>query len=142
MRITILEDMIKEKLLEERAKEVAVSATDEEVEAAVQRVKAQYNLSTDADFDAALADSGMTRDDIRRQMRETITLQKVIGRDVASRLDLSDDALRAGVRAPQGILLCNARDGPRGGDRPEVRAGRRRGAGAGGRQGRGDPRTI
>jgi peptidyl-prolyl cis-trans isomerase SurA len=94
LRITILEDMIKEKLLEERAKEMSVAATDEEVEAAVQRVKAQYNLSTDAEFDAALADSGMTRDDIRRQMRETITLQKVIGRDVASRLDLSDDALR------------------------------------------------
>lgn len=94
LRTQILEDMIREKLLDERAKEMAVQATDEEVEAAVQRVKAQYNLKTDAEFDAALADSGMNRDDLRRQMRETITLQKVIGRDVASRMDLSDDALR------------------------------------------------
>ncbi len=94
VRGTVLEDMIREKLLEERAKEMSVSATDEEVEAAVQRVKAQYNLTSDAEFDAALADSGMTRDDLRRQMRETITLQKVIGRDVASRMDLSDDGLR------------------------------------------------
>jgi len=94
LRAQILEDMIREKLLDERAKEMAVAATDEEVEAAVQRVKAQYNLKTDAEFDAALADSGMNRDDLRRQMRETITLQKVIGRDVASRMDLSDDALR------------------------------------------------
>ena len=86
--------MIREKLLEERAKEMAVSATDEEVEAAVQRVKAQYNLTSDAEFDAALSDSGMTRDDLRRQMRETITLQKVIGRDVASQMNLTDDALR------------------------------------------------
>ena len=91
---TVLEDMIREKLLEERALEMAVAATDEEIEAAVQRVKAQYNLNSDAEFDAALADSGMTRDDLRRQMRETITLQKVIGRDVASRMDLSDDGLR------------------------------------------------
>ncbi len=94
LRTQVLEDMIREKLLDERAKEMAVSATDEEVEAAVQRVKAQYNLKTDAEFDAALADSGMNRDDLRRQMRETITLQKVIGRDVASRMDLTDDALR------------------------------------------------
>ena len=36
----------------------------------------------------------MTRDDLRRQMRETITLQKVIGRDVASQIDLTDDGLR------------------------------------------------
>ena len=94
LRGSVLEDMIRERLLDERAKEMAVAATDEEVEAAVARVKAQYNLTSDAEFDAALADSGMTRDDLRRQMRETITLQKVIGRDVASRIDLSDDGLR------------------------------------------------
>jgi peptidyl-prolyl cis-trans isomerase SurA len=91
---TVLEDMIREKLLEERAIEMSVTATDEEIETAVQRVKAQYQLNSDAEFDAALADSGMNRDDLRRQMRETITLQKVIGRDVASRMDLSDDGLR------------------------------------------------
>ena len=94
VKTTILEDMIREKLLEERAIEMSVTATDEEIETAVQRVKAQYNLNSDAEFDAALADSGMNRDDLRRQMRETITLQKVIGRDVASRMDLSDDGLR------------------------------------------------
>lgn len=91
---TVLEDLIREKLLEERAKEMSVAATDEEVDAAVARVKAQYNLSTDAEFEAALAQSGMTRDELKRQMRQTITLQKVIGRDVTSHLDLTDDALR------------------------------------------------
>jgi parvulin-like peptidyl-prolyl isomerase len=90
----VLEDLIKEKLLEERAKEMSVSATDEEVEAAVARVKAQYNLNTDAEFDAALAQSGMTRDELKRQMRQSITLQKVVGRDVASQLQLTDDQLR------------------------------------------------
>ncbi len=87
--------MIKEHLLEDRAKEMGVTATDEEIEAAVSRVKEQYNLTTDADFEAALATSGMTKADLQRQMRQTITLQKVIGREVTSRLDLSDDALRA-----------------------------------------------
>jgi parvulin-like peptidyl-prolyl isomerase len=94
VRLSVLEDMIKEKLLEERAREMAVTATDEEVETAVQRVKAQYQLSTDAEFEAALSQSGMTREDLKRQMRETITLQKVVGRDVTSRMDQSDDALR------------------------------------------------
>ncbi len=90
----VLEDLIKEKLLEERAKEMSVSATDEEIDAAVARVKAQYNLNTDAEFDAALAQSGMTRDELKRQMRQSITLQKVVGRDVASQLQLTDDQLR------------------------------------------------
>jgi parvulin-like peptidyl-prolyl isomerase len=94
LKRAVLEDLIREKLLEERAKEMSVAATEEEIDTAVARVKAQYNLTTDAEFDAALAQSGMTRDDLKRQMKETITLQKVIGRDVTSQLQLNDDQLR------------------------------------------------
>jgi parvulin-like peptidyl-prolyl isomerase len=93
-KVSVLEDMIREKLLDERAKELSVTATEEEIDAAVARVKQQYNLKTDEEFEAALAQSGMTKDELKRQMKETITLQKVIGREVASRVDLSDDALR------------------------------------------------
>ena len=93
-RRKLLNEIIQEKLLEERAKELTVEASDAEVEAAVERVKRQYNLATDAEFEAALKTSNMTRDDLKRQMRNTITLQKVIGRDISSKLDLSEDALR------------------------------------------------
>jgi parvulin-like peptidyl-prolyl isomerase len=90
----VLDDLIKEKLLEERARELGVTATDDEIETAVERVKRQYNLATDAEFDAALKTSNMTREELRRQMRQTIIVQKVIGRDVTSKLDISDDMLR------------------------------------------------
>jgi peptidyl-prolyl cis-trans isomerase SurA len=93
-RRKLLNELIQEKLLEERAKELSVQATDEEVEAAVERVKRQYNLATDAEFEAALKSSNLTRDDLKHQMRNTITLQKVVGRDISSKLDLSEDALR------------------------------------------------
>lgn len=94
LRKDVLDDLIREKLLEERAKELAVTATDAEVEEAVERVKRQYNLATDAEFDAALASSHMNRDELKRQMRQTITLQKVIGRDVTGKMDISEDMLR------------------------------------------------
>jgi peptidyl-prolyl cis-trans isomerase SurA len=94
MRLDALDDLIKEKLLAERAKELSVSATDTEVDEALQRVKAQYNLNTDAEFDAALSQSGMTRDDLRAQLKDTITIQKVVGRDVTSHLDITEDMLR------------------------------------------------
>jgi len=95
LRKEVLDDLIKEKLIEERAKELAgSSASDAEVEEAVERVKRQYNLATDAEFDAALAQSNMTREDLKRQMRQTITIQKVIGRDVTSKLDINEDMLR------------------------------------------------
>jgi hypothetical protein len=76
----VLQDMIKEKLLEERAKEMSVTAADDEIETAVERVKRQYNLATDQEFDSALAASNMTREDLKRQTRQTIILQKVVGR--------------------------------------------------------------
>jgi parvulin-like peptidyl-prolyl isomerase len=94
VRKDVLSDLIKEKLLEERAKEMSATATDEEVETAVERVKRQYNLATDAEFDAALASSNMTREDLKKQVRQTIIIQKVIGRDVTSKLDISEDMLR------------------------------------------------
>ena len=89
-----LDELIKEKLLAERAKELAVAATDAEVEEALTRVKGQYNLTTDSEFDAALAQSGMTREDLKKQLRETITIQKVVGRDLTSRMEVTDDMLR------------------------------------------------
>ena len=94
VRQDVLKDLIQEKLLEERAKELDVAATDEEVENAVERIKRQYNLATDAEFDAALKASEITRDDLKKQMRQTITLQKVIGREITSRLEMTDDVLR------------------------------------------------
>ena len=94
LRKNVLDDLIKEKLIEERAKELAVVATDAEVEEAVERVKRQYNLATDSEFDTALAQSNMNREELKRQIRQTITIQKVIGRDVTSKLDMSEDMLR------------------------------------------------
>src|SRR5512147_688139 len=86
--------MLQEKLLEEKAKEIDVDATDAEVEEAVERVKRQYNLATDAEFDAALGQSKMTRDDLKKQLRQTITMQKVVGREVTGKISMNDDVLR------------------------------------------------
>jgi parvulin-like peptidyl-prolyl isomerase len=94
LRRDALDELIKEKLIEERAKELGVTATDEEIEEAVERVKRQYNLATDSEFDSALAQSNLNRDELKRQIRQTITIQKVISRDVTSKLDISEDMLR------------------------------------------------
>lgn len=94
LRQVLLDDMIQEKLLEERAEDLKANATEAEVEAAVERIKRQYNLATDAEFDAALASSNLTREELKRQMRHSITLQKVVSRDVTSALEMNDDVLR------------------------------------------------
>ncbi|HEY7862289.1 MAG TPA: SurA N-terminal domain-containing protein [Thermoanaerobaculia bacterium] len=94
LRKDVLDELIREKLLEEKAAELDVQATDEEVSIAVERVKRQYNLATDEDFARALASSNLTPDQLKDQLRQTITLQKVVSREVTSRIDMSDDSLR------------------------------------------------
>jgi peptidyl-prolyl cis-trans isomerase SurA len=93
-RRRVLDEMIQEKLLEERARQLGVQASDEEVEEAVERVKRQYNLATDAEFDAALAQTKLTRDELKNQLRQSITMQKVVGREVTGKISMSDDVLR------------------------------------------------
>ena len=93
-RRRVLDELIQEKLLEERAKQLDVAASDAEVEEAVERVKRQYNLATDAEFDAALAQTKMTREELKKQLRQTITMQKVVGREVTGKINMSDDVLR------------------------------------------------
>jgi parvulin-like peptidyl-prolyl isomerase len=93
-RRRVLDEMIQEKLLEDRARALDVQATDAEVEEAVERVKRQYNLATDAEFDAALAQTKMTRDDLKKQLRQSITMQKVVGREVTGKINMNDDVLR------------------------------------------------
>src|SRR6266508_3056597 len=115
----VLEDLIKEKLLEERAKEMSVSASEEEIETAVERVKRQYNLATDQEFDAALASSNMTRADLKRQMRQTIILQNVIGRGGPGESRGEDG--RGARAARRGNAVRGAREGILRGERPRPR---------------------
>jgi parvulin-like peptidyl-prolyl isomerase len=94
LRKDTLDELIKEKLIEERAKELGVTATDQEIEEAVERVKRQYNLATDSEFDSALAQSNLNRDELRRQMRQTITIRTVLSGDATAKRDTREDRLR------------------------------------------------
>jgi parvulin-like peptidyl-prolyl isomerase len=93
LRAAVLEQMIRENLIEDRARDLDVKVDKEEVQEAIDRVKKQYGIASDADFDQALRSTGMTREDLAKQMRESIITNKVLQREV--HVDLSDDALRA-----------------------------------------------
>ena len=94
MMKSVMEELVNEALLEDRAKELDLVTTDAEIEDQIKRLKEQNNVTTDEDFSKALAQSGLTIDRLRDQLRRTVTLQRVVGREVNSKVDLSDDALR------------------------------------------------
>src|SRR5659263_169174 len=94
MKKSVMEELVNEALLEDRAKELDLVTSDAEIEDQIKRLKEQNNVTTDEDFGKALAQSGLTIDRLRDQLRRTVTLQRVVGREVNSKVDLSDDALR------------------------------------------------
>jgi parvulin-like peptidyl-prolyl isomerase len=94
LKKSVMEELVNETLLEDRAKELDVITTDQEVEDQIKRLKEQNNVRSDEEFAKSLAASGLTVDRLREQLRHSQTLQRVVGREVQAKVDLSDDALR------------------------------------------------
>ena len=59
--------MFRELLLQSRADQLGVEVTDAQVDAAMAQLKQAYNLKSDEEFKAALAQSGMTEAQLRAQ---------------------------------------------------------------------------
>lgn len=94
LKKALMEELVNETLLEDRARDLDLTTSDAEVEEQIKKLKEQNQVSTDEDFQKALASSGLTVERLRDQLRRTLTVQRVVGREVNSKVDLSDDALR------------------------------------------------
>lgn len=94
LRKAALKELVNEALLEDRARELDIVSTDAEVEEQIKRLKEQNNVKSEEEFVQGLAASGLTPDRLRDQLKRSSTVQRVVGREVNSKVDLSDDALR------------------------------------------------
>jgi peptidyl-prolyl cis-trans isomerase SurA len=94
LRKSLMEELVNESLLEDRARDLDVITTDGDIEEQIKHLKEQNQVTTDEEFAKALAASGLTVDRLREQLKKTLTVQRVVGREVNSKVDLSDDALR------------------------------------------------
>ena len=76
-RLDILRQLIDEEILQERAAKLNLVATDEEVDGKVGELKAPF---TQEEFDKQLRAKNMTLDDLRRQIRRSLTSEKLMNR--------------------------------------------------------------
>jgi peptidyl-prolyl cis-trans isomerase SurA len=90
----LTDELINELLIRDRADRLGITVTDAEVKEATSRLKQQYNIATDEQFEESLRQSGLTRADMEARLRETIVSNKVFSRELRSREDLSDPELR------------------------------------------------
>ena len=93
-RKSVMEELVNESLLEDRARDLDLLTTDAEVEDYIKKLKEQNQVTTDEEFVKALAATGLTPDKLREQLRHSLSVQRVVGREVHSKIDLGEDSLR------------------------------------------------
>ena len=92
LRLSILHDLIENEILMQRAEKLGLMATDEEVETKLNAVKAPY---TKEEFDQRLKERKITLDDFRRDIRRSITVEKVLNKEVSSKVTIGDADIAA-----------------------------------------------
>ena len=94
LRKNLVNELISELLIRDRADRLGITVSDKELKDAIDRLKQQYNISNDEQFNESLKASGLTRADMEARLRETIMTNKVFSRELRSRSDLTDKELR------------------------------------------------
>jgi peptidyl-prolyl cis-trans isomerase SurA len=87
LRLSILRELIENEIIMRRAEKLGLLATDEEVDREVSKVKTPY---TQEQFDQKLKDKKITIDDFRRDLRRQLTVDKVLNKEVTSKINITD----------------------------------------------------
>ena len=86
-RLQILRQLMDEEIMQQAAKKTNLVASDEEVDAKLAEMKAPY---TQEEFDKRLQTASMSLDDLRTQIRRTLTQDKLLNKEVTSRINITD----------------------------------------------------
>ncbi len=91
-RLTILHQMIQDEILQQRATKLNLAASDEDVNAKLTETKAPY---TQEEFDKQLKQRNMTLDDFKRDIRRSLTRDKLINKEIESKINITDAEISA-----------------------------------------------
>jgi peptidyl-prolyl cis-trans isomerase SurA len=87
LRLSILHELIENEMLVQRAEKLGLMATDAEVDSKLNEIKAPF---ANGEFDKRLKDRGVTLEEIKHDLRRTITVDKVLNKEVTSKINVSD----------------------------------------------------
>ena len=87
LRLNILHQMIDDEILMRRAEKLGLLATDEEVDRKYNEFKSPF---TQEEFEKRLQDKKITQADFKRDIRRSITVDKVLNKEVVSKINVTD----------------------------------------------------
>jgi len=89
----LLERMVEERLLQQRAKEIGVAVSEGEIDAAISDIQVQNRLTLEQ-LEEALKQQGQTLKSYRESLRSDILRYKLLGREVQAKADVTTQELR------------------------------------------------
>jgi peptidyl-prolyl cis-trans isomerase SurA len=87
LKLNIIDELINNEILLERAKKMGLEAGDGEVEDKFTEFKSPY---TEDEFQRQLKERGVSVDDLKRDLRRQLTIQKLINREVVAKVSITD----------------------------------------------------
>jgi peptidyl-prolyl cis-trans isomerase SurA len=85
--LSILNQLIETEILMQRAEKLGLLATDEEVDRKLNEIKSPY---TAEEFNKRLQDKKVSLDDFKRDLRRSLTQDKVLNKEITSRINITD----------------------------------------------------
>ena len=87
LRLSILNELIETEVLMRRAEKLGLLATDEEVDRKLNEIKSPY---TAEEFNKRLTEKKISLEDFKRDLRRSLTRDKVLNKEIASRINITD----------------------------------------------------
>ena len=91
LRLQVLGQMINDQILLEQAAGANLNATDAEVDVKFNEFKSQY---TEEKFQEVLKQQKMTVDDLRNELRKGITIDKLVNKEITSKISVTDAEIK------------------------------------------------
>ena len=92
LRLNILHELIDNEILMRRAEKLGLLATDDEVERKLNELKSPYS---NEQFQEKLKQKKITLDDFKRDLRRSLTVDKVLNKEVTSKINVTDQDIAA-----------------------------------------------
>jgi peptidyl-prolyl cis-trans isomerase SurA len=99
LRLNILHQMIDDEILMRRAEKLGLLATDEEIDRKYNEFKSPFSQE---EFDQRLKDKKITLTDFKRDIRRSITVDKVMNKEVSSKINVTDQDITDYYNAHKG----------------------------------------
>ncbi|GAC1365460.1 MAG: hypothetical protein NVSMB3_14070 [Acidobacteriaceae bacterium] len=87
LRLNVLQQLIDEEIVQQRAAKMNLTATNEEVDAKLAEMKAPYS---EEQFNQRLQASNHTLDDVKHDLRRSLTINKLLNKEINSKITVSD----------------------------------------------------